>query len=265
MRTPRIDNSFGIALIAFGALVLAGCSASGPSPAAAADPTSATSSVGAAATAVPTTGAADVGRRVITVRGVGQVTGTPDTVTIVLGVETTATSAGDALTSNNTKASAVIAMLKGKGVAAKDLQTSRLSINPTHSNKETITGYQVRNQLTVTLHDVKGAGTIIDAAQSAAGDAIRVNRLGFSIGDDSALRASARGDAIRKAKVQAQQMAQAAGIVLGPVVSISESPQDVSPVRTAAAEMADRAAASMPVEAGSRDLNVTVHMVFAIG
>lgn len=265
MRTPRIDNSFGIALIAFGALVLAGCSASGPSPAAAADPTSATSSVGAAATAVPTTGAADVGRRVITVRGVGQVTGTPDTVTIVLGVETTATSAGDALTSNHTKASAVIAMLKGKGVAAKDLQTSRLSINPTHSNKETITGYQVRNQLTVTLHDVKGAGAIIDAAQSAAGDAIRVNRLGFSIGDDSALRASARGDAIRKAKVQAQQMAQAAGIVLGPVVSISESPQDVSPVRRAAAEMADRAAASMPVEAGSRDLNVTVHMVFAIG
>jgi len=265
MRTPRIDNSFGIALIAFGALVLAGCSASGRSPAAAADPTSATSSVGAAATAVPTTGAADVGRRVITVRGVGQVTGTPDTVTIVLGVETTATSAGDALTSNNTKASAVIAMLKGRGVAAKDLQTSRLSINPTHSNKETITGYQVRNQLTVTLHDVKGAGAIIDAAQSAAGDAIRVNRLGFSIGDDSALRASARGDAIRKAKVQAQQMAQAAGIVLGPVVSISESPQDVSPVRTAAVEMADRAAASMPVEAGSRDLNVTVHMVFAIG
>lgn len=59
-------------------------------------------------------------------------------------------------------------MLKNKGVAAKDIQTSQLSINPTYT-KEKITGYQVTNVVTVTLHDVKNAGAIIDAAKSAAG------------------------------------------------------------------------------------------------
>lgn len=284
MRTTKPHTRFGIALLAVGSLTVVGCSTAGPAagtmrssvetpiPSAASVPTVAATAAPdtiasdvpvAVATATRSSGAADVGRRLITVRGVGEVTGTPDTVTIVLGVETRAASASEALASNNTKASAVIAMLKNKGVTSKDLQTSELSITPTY-NKETITGYRVTNALTVTLHDMAGAGPIIDAALSTAGDAIRVNQLGFSIGDDSTLRASARADAVRKAKAQAQQMADAAGIGLGSVVSIAESPRNVSPVMASAARMADRAAASMPVEAGSQDLTVTVEMVFAI-
>ena len=57
------------------------------------------------------------GQRVILVKAVGKVTGTPDTVTIAIGVQTTASTAGAALDENNAKANAVIAVLKGKGVA----------------------------------------------------------------------------------------------------------------------------------------------------
>jgi uncharacterized protein YggE len=204
------------------------------------------------------------GSRVIVVKAVGKVSGTPDTVTIQIGVQTTASTAGAALDANNAKANAVISMLKQKGVADADLQTSGLSISPTYSdNGNSITGYQVTNSLTVTLHGIDKAGPIIDAAQSAAGDAIRIDQLSFSIDDSSSLRTSARNDAVKQATASAKQLAAAAGVQLGQVVSITEDPDDgtVTPMYAAA----DSAAAgSVPIQAGSQDLTVTVQMVFAI-
>ena len=66
----------------------------------------------------------------IVAHGEGKVTGIPDTVTLVLGAQTQSASARDALAQNNAKTTALIAMLKAKGVAPKDLQTSELSISP---------------------------------------------------------------------------------------------------------------------------------------
>ena len=65
----------------------------------------------------------------ITTRGVGTVAGTPDTLTVVLGVQTRAASAADALADNNTRASGLLDVLRGRGVADKDLRTSGLSIS----------------------------------------------------------------------------------------------------------------------------------------
>jgi hypothetical protein len=203
------------------------------------------------------------GQRVIQVKAVGKVTGTPDTVTIAVGVQTTASTAGAALDENNAKANAVIAVLKGKGVAVADLQTSGLSVSPTYSNSgNTITGYQVTNSLTVTLHGIDKAGAIIDAVQSAAGDATRIDQLSFSIGDSSSLRTAARTDAVKQATASAKQLAAAAGVQLGQVLSITEDPDDqTNPPVYAAAEAA---AGSVPIQAGSQDLTVTVQLVFAI-
>lgn len=98
MGSPRL----GIVLVAGCALAMAGCSAPDHST----SPT-VTAQVAAAAvdsqvshpttTAAPATGAPDTGRRVITARGVGKVTGPPDTVTIGLGVETHAGAVSAAL------------------------------------------------------------------------------------------------------------------------------------------------------------------------
>ena len=203
------------------------------------------------------------GQRVIVVQAVGKVTGTPDTVTIGVGVQTTASTAGAALDENNAKAKAVIAVLKGKGVADADLQTSGLSVSPTYSNSgNTITGYQVTNSLTVTLHGIDKAGAIIDAVQSAAGDATRIDQLSFSIGDSSSLRTAARTEAVKQATASAKQLAAAAGVQVGQVLSITEDPDDQTTPPVYAA--ADSAAGSVPIQAGTQDLTVTVQLVFAI-
>jgi uncharacterized protein YggE len=243
-----------VAVAAVAALALAGCAKNEPKAA------------GAAPAANVST---DNGRPSIAARGVGLVKGTPDTLRVVLGVETRSPSAKDALAANNDKANALISTLKDKGVAAKDIQTSQLSINPTYDDRgQHITGYQVSNQVTATLHDIAGAGGLIDAAAGAVGDAVRVQSMGFSIDDDSALKAEARTQAVHLAQLQAEQMVKAAGVKLGGIRLISEVPENSSvPVYdryAGAPKAAVGASAPAPVEPGQQELSLTVDVVWDI-
>ena len=256
------------------ALTLAGCSAAGDSTAASSSsgaPTRAQVAAAAqpdvalaASTAAPGDGTGTgVDRNSITVQGVGKVTGTPDVLTISLGVETRAASAKEALDQNNAIAADVIAVLKNSGVDPADLQTSQLSVNPTYGDKNDITGYQVTNSVTAVLRKISGAGAVIDAVGQKAGNAARIQQLSFSIDDDSALRAAARADAVKQAQAQAKQLADAAGVKLGAVHSIAESSSS-TPAPIYASADTSAAAASVPVEPGSQELSVVVDVVYDI-
>lgn len=224
----------------------------------------------AAGAATPAAGiSTENGRPSVAARGVGQVKGTPDTLRVVLGVETRSSRAEDALSANSDKATALIATLKEQGVEAKDIQTSQLSIHPTYDDKgQRITGYQVNNSVTATLHDIAGAGALIDAAAAAAGDAVRVQSIGFSIDDDSALKAEARTRAVHQAQLQAEQMARAAGVKLGGIRLISEvpgrGPLPYSGQLGGAAGDSARASSPAPIEPGQQELTLTVDVVWDI-
>jgi uncharacterized protein YggE len=200
----------------------------------------------------------------ITTRGVGTVRGTPDMLTVELGVQTRARSAADALADNSTRTTGLLDVLRRRGVADADLRTSRLSINPTYDQNGGITGYEVTNQVTATLRDLAGAGALVDAAAQATGDAARVERIGFDIDDDAEPRARARGDAVRQAVTQARQLADAADVTLGPILSITEVTAGAPPV-PAARDSAVAASAAVPIEPGTQDVSVTVEVVHAVG
>lgn len=198
----------------------------------------------------------------ISTQATGTVTGTPDTVTVVLAVQTQAPDANTALSDNAEKANAVIGRLTDHGIAHEDIQTSNLSVHAQHGPDNTVTGYQVTNQVTATVHDVSKAGALIDAAAGAAGDAIRVQNVSFSIADDSDLRAQARKDAVEQAQDQAKQIADAAGVHLGDIRSITEQPaQGGTPIPRRS--LSDHAATT-PVEPGTQDLTVSVSVVYDI-
>jgi uncharacterized protein YggE len=228
-----------IPLLALAALALAGCSSAAATP--------------PGAPAPPT----------ITARATGTVVAAPDTATVVLGVETRDGSATAALTANSEAANAVMGVLQGAGVAPADIRTSQLTVYPTTAPETgRITGYEVSNQVTATLHDIAAAGAVIDQAAAAAGDAIRVQTIRFSIADESAARAEARADAVRRALAQAQQLADAAGVGLGPVRSIIEAPGEQPPLPYRAE--ADVAQQSVPIQPGTQELSVTVEVVHDI-
>jgi uncharacterized protein YggE len=207
--------------------------------------------------------------RAITATATGKAEGTPDLLTITIGVQTQAPRATAALADNNTKAAAVIAKLESGGVAAKDVQTSQLSVNPTYGpSGAVITGYQVSDLVTAKLRKLDGAGAVIDDAAAVAGDAARIQGITFSINDDSALLAQARADAVRQAAARAKAMADAAGVKLGRLRSVSDvsvqQPLAFNNVANSLAAGTSGGPSPVPVQPGTQELTVDVQVVYDI-
>jgi hypothetical protein len=218
----------------------------------------------AAAQASP--GVCRTGATTVTVNGQATVQGAPDLLTLALGVETSAASAVAAMSANATRANELISTLRADGVASSDIQTSGLSVQPQYSsNGQRITGYQVDNDVTVTTTDLSSAGRLIDDSARAAGNAIRVSTITFSVQDDTALAGQARAGAVRQARSEAQAMATASGMTLGLLCSLQDNSSSVEPntvplsTSTAAA-----APAPTPVETGTEQVSANVTAVYEL-
>lgn len=204
--------------------------------------------------------------RTLVATGTARVRGVPDVLTMTLGVTTRGDSVGTALDRNNATVAKVMDVLTDGGVDKKDIQTSSFSISPVYDDDGTdIEGYQASNLVTVQLRDLGKAGELIDAAAGAGGDDVVMHGVSFGFDDTSDLIAQARAEAVKRARSQAQQLADAAGVALGDVMTISESSQDLGPV-LAAPEAAARseAAADVSIAPGSEELAVHVSITFSI-
>jgi hypothetical protein len=204
--------------------------------------------------------------RTINVVGTGQVRGTPDVLDLTLGVSTRAKSAGEALSHNSELSSKLNGVLRDAGVDEKDIQTANLSISPIFDDDgENVIAYGVSNTVDVKIREIAKAGKVVDAAAGVAGDEIVVNGLVFSFDDNSELVAQARTEAVKRAKSQAEQLAKAAGVELGDILTITEGSAPEGPVLTAAPRSAAASDSATPIEPGSQSLSVEVNMTFKIG
>jgi uncharacterized protein YggE len=206
----------------------------------------------------------------ITVSGTGTVEGTPDVLSLSLGVEVRRPQAAAAMDGASAAMRHVIAALRAHGIATADLQTTGISVQGDYSydgkGQSRIKGYVAAQQLTAKIRTVGAAGAVIQAAIGAGGDAIRLNGLSFSLSDDSALMVRARDKAFAQARAKAVQYAQLAGVTLGGVQSVSDAVVGSQPVYARSAFGVPTAgAASAPVQAGSEEVAVTVIVSFAIG
>jgi len=202
----------------------------------------------------------------ITVTGTGTVNGTPNQLILSMGVQVNASSVGSALQEANQAVNRVTATLKARGVAARDIQTSGLSIQPNYSNNSpTPDGYGVSEYLTATLRKISVAGAQIQAAVQAGGNAVTIDGVSLNLTDTSGLLARARAAAVADARHKAAQYASAIGQSLGPVVSITDqAPAQPFPFAAAASVPAPKGA-SVPISPGTQQLSVSVTVVYAIG
>jgi uncharacterized protein len=200
----------------------------------------------------------------ISVTGTGNVTGTPNQLVLAMGVQVNGSSVGSALAAANDAVRRVTAALRAGGVAAADIQTSGLSIWPNYpSNSQTPNGYSVSESLSATLNRLAAAGTQIDAAVHAGGDATTVSGISLNLTDTSALLAQARARAVADATAKAAQYARALGEPLGPVVSITDQ-ASTQPFPVYAAASSAGAKASVPISPGTQQLSVSITVVFAV-
>jgi uncharacterized protein YggE len=199
----------------------------------------------------------------ISVSGEATISAPPDQAEIEAGTTTDAKSAREAAEANSTAMAKVLAALKSAGIDDKDVQTSRLSLQPQYAPSRSppiVTGYRASNQATVRLHDIAKVASTIDALVSAG--ATDIGGINFTVSNASKLLDDARTQAIADARRKAEIYAKAAGVTLGAPLSISED--GVAPAPIFRAKMAAVPMAATPIAPGQETLSVTVHVSWAI-
>lgn len=206
----------------------------------------------------------------IAVSGSGNVTVTPDIARIDVGVEVTGDTVAEARGEAADAMDAVMDALTDNGVDEEDVRTRSFNIYPQYNYRDDeapeITGFTVSNQVTVTVREIDNASTVFDAAIEAGGDAVRVNGISFTVDEPEEFLDQARADAIADARGRAETLADAAGVSLGSVRSISESTSFIGEQRFAAPEAAFDTAAggATSISPGEQELSVNVSVVFEV-
>jgi uncharacterized protein YggE len=207
--------------------------------------------------------AQSVPRAAITVAGEATVSVAPDLAQIDGGVASDAKTAREASEANNAAMGKVLLALKGAGIEAKDIQTSRLSLQPqsapNRSGPSAVVGYRASNRVTIRVRDVTKVAGVIDTLVGAGANDI--GGINFMVSQASKLLDQAREQAVADARRKAEIYARAAGVTLGAPLSISE---EASPSPMPFRKMSAGMAAAAPVAQGEETLAVTVSVSWAI-
>jgi uncharacterized protein len=202
------------------------------------------------------------------VNATGRTARTPDVATIRAGVVSQAPTAAAALQDNARRMAAVLAAVKRAGVAARDVQTATIALQPQYryadNQPPVVTGYQANNTVAIRFRDIATSGAILDALVREGANQIDGPTL--SIDRPDAALDEARADAVVRARARAELYAKAAGLRVDRIVAITESGESAGPpappiafVRAAAPMRADS-----KVEAGEQEVTASVTVRFLL-
>jgi uncharacterized protein YggE len=225
----------------------------------------------------------------ISVDGQGEVFAVPDTATFDFTVDETAKDVATAQASATTKSNAVIDYLKGQGIADTDIQTTDYNVNPQYSyqqgvcappaplpgggvqpsyctsGKQTITGYEVSQTVSVKVHDTSKAGALLSGVGSKG--VSNVSGLSLTVSNQDALTIQARDKAIQDAKAKAEVLAGSLGVQLVRIVGYSEngnSPVYYAKAMSAGAAMDSTAAPAPQIPTGQNKITSNVSVTYEI-
>jgi uncharacterized protein YggE len=228
----------------------------------------------------------------IQVEGTGEVVAVPDTATFTVTVQDTAADVATAQTKATDQGNAIVKYLQSQGVDSTDIQTTDYEIQPQYSysqaacpsvptpaiggavssdvvycppGRQTLTGYQVSETLSVKVTDTSKAGTILSGVGSQG--ASSVSGLTFTVSDQDALQEQAQQKAIAEAQGKAQALAKSLGVQLVGVVGFSENngTQGVYPMAFATNASAGAASAPAPqIQTGQNTITDDVTVTYEI-
>lgn len=215
---------------------------------------------------VPVNAHAEDVRREIIVTGEGRVSVEPDMAVLTLGVMREARTAKEAMDQTSAAVSEVLKTLVDAGIEARDMQTSAVSLAPRwdHSDRDkppSVVGYVASNTLSIRVRDLDRLGGVLDRVIGSGAN--QMNGLSFTLSEPRPIEDEARVKAVQDAKAKASLLAEAAGVTLGPVQTISEgSAGGPAPIQMRREAMM---ASDVPIAAGEVDVRISVTLIFAIG
>ncbi len=208
----------------------------------------------------------------MTAHGHGEVKAKPDIARLTAEVLTHDKRQAQAVQDNARRMTDLAAAIKGLGVADKDIQTQNYTVNPQYdysNGRQHLTGYEVTNSVQVTLRDFMQVGALIDTMTR-----VGVNQLdgvSYDLSDRAAAQDQALSAAVRDARRRATSMADAAGVPLGSLLSLSDGePAPIQPIfmpRMQNVMLMGDAAQAPTTPIAAQDITVTadVTLVYALG
>ncbi len=209
-----------------------------------------------------------VDRPALNLSAYGEVRVAPDMATISFAVVTEASSAAEAMRMNADRMNQVMTALRRAGVAERDVQTSGLNLSAQYDYVQNepprLRGYQAQNRVTVIINDLGAVGSTADAVVAAGVN--QIDGIGFGLKDPSAAENQARRLAVRALQAKATLYADALGVQLGGIRSLSEGggyspPQPM--LQMARAEMS-MDAGSTPIAAGQLTVRIDITGIYDV-
>jgi len=171
----------------------------------------------------------------ITVTGTGEVSAKPDVAEVSFAISKDGKTVSEVQSQASDIEKKVIAFLKEKGIADKDVKTVNYSLSPRYeykttvcsptycpptSDNRTLIGYEVRQDMLVKVRAIDTAGEIIGGLGTLG--VTDVSGINLTLDDPDKTQRDARAEAISDAKQKAEELANDLGVNLRTIVSFSD-------------------------------------------
>ena len=210
-----------------------------------------------------------VGVPVLRVQGSAEIRVAPDLAVVRLGVAEEARTAREAQSAVNIAANGILDAVRGLGLEERHVQTVRLMLSPVYSQRRQddpeeprIVGYRASTSVSVRVEDLDLVGQVIDAALNAGAN--QLEGVSFALQDDQEVRQEALRQAIAEARGKADAMAEALGVSLEAIISVTEGNVAVRPPVMNSRMMTLQAEAPTSVSSGEVSVSASVSIDYQI-
>jgi uncharacterized protein YggE len=201
----------------------------------------------------------------VDVNGQGKVTVTPDEVTVKVRAENTGTNAKELKQQNDRIISNVIQTIKDLGIADKYVSTDFVRLSKNYEYNTKTYNYSANQAISIKVTDIKTYEPLMNALLESGIN--RIDGVQFSASNRDDLLSQARKNAVKNAKMKAEEYAGALGQKIGKAISISEFSQHNTPgtvMYRSAMSMDSEMSGGQTLAPGEMDIAVTVNVRFLL-
>lgn len=204
------------------------------------------------------------------VTGASTVRQPADTFLLQVGVVTMDSNAEKGMKANNERMNAILKALKEVGLEEHEYETGVFQVSPHFSQppkdippgwESSITGYEVRNALSIRTNKLNLAGRLIDAASEAGANLFE--QITFVLQDEEPAKEEALIKAVKQARSFASVAAKEAGVALAKIIEININSSHIMPkaYRPERFSMAV-AEVSAPISPGDVEVSASVSVTY---
>jgi uncharacterized protein YggE len=202
----------------------------------------------------------------VNVSGEGKIKVVPDQVTVLATVETKGTNAKEVKKQNDQQMEAVLKLIKSMNLAPADYKTKRVSLNPQYDYEKKKHSYNATQTVEILLRDLSKYDELMEGLVDQGIN--RIDNVTFQSSKLAQYQSDARKQAMKDAKMKAEEYVSVLGQKVGTAITITDNsqtyyPQPVYAMKSMAME-ADGAAPRQTMAAGEIEIVANVSVSFKL-